>query len=498
MNPDATNFESPLDPPDATTQFQRFRVFIARTLRFWWIVGLTMVVGVLACAVFFFVRTPHYRSETVLLYSEGIRPTDEPGTPAIDRNAGVRLREMLYARPRLEKIIRKFDLYRDIRERYGVVDAVDEFREDIGFRAPGSDTYTISYEGTSPEQARNVAAALAASLMEEESGLKRAKAVLTRDFLSREKERTEKTLKDAETGLAQFLADHPTFALDSMLLMPGALPTGAAIRAAETQNAAQASAGGARTTRVYRRSASGAPQAVDVPAIAVPEELSAERARAQAAFAAAQSDLAQKLARFTDQHPDVQAARGAAQRAQDRVEAVNAAIATAAAGAAGRAAATAPPSPAPRRVYAAAPKPKEEDAAQKQQSSDQLVALETKWSRLTRDVSEARARHDQMEASFFKADIAANSADGGHAVQMVIVDPAYLPMKTTPPGPITWVAIFVILSLLIGSGLAVGRAVIDDRVLDKIDLAGVAPVLTEIPRERRPRGMRLRRPQWQT
>jgi hypothetical protein len=464
-------------------QFRRVRVFVRRTIRQWWVVLAALMLGGVACAVFFVVRTPHYRSETLLFYAEGIRTTDDRGgTPAVDRNAPMRLREMLYSRPRLRELITRFDLYGEIRERYGMVDAIDEFRKNIDFRAPGSDTYTIAFRGTSPEQARDVTNALGASLIAEESSMRQAQAKLARDFLAQERERSEDALKRAETALAGFLAQHPSFALDTMLMMPGAPQTGAAIRAAEADHAASSAASVA--PRRPRPATPGVPAATRlVPEARVPEELAAERMRAQAALAAAQTDLAQKLGRYTEQHPDVAGARATLERAQRRAEAVNAAIAAAAAGIPAEAPEMAVPTPAPPRMAAAPPPPK---APKKEKlGPEQLIALETEWSVLTRNVSEARSRYDQLEASYFRADLAASSADGGHAVQVLVLDPAYLPVKTTPPGPITWIGIFVTLSLMIGTGLAIALAAIDDRVLSELDLNGIAPALALVPAARR-------------
>ena len=39
----------------------------------------------------------------------------------------------------------------DVVEEYGPIDAIEKFREDIDFRAPGGDTFTIGYRGNYPE-----------------------------------------------------------------------------------------------------------------------------------------------------------------------------------------------------------------------------------------------------------------------------------------------------------------------------------------------------------
>ena len=113
---------------------------------------------------------------------------------------------------------------------------------------------------------------------------------------------------------------------------------------------------------------------------------------------------------------------------------------------------------------------------------NRLISLETEWSRLTRDVAESRERHKQMEGAFFKADIAANSETGGQALRIAVIDPAYLPANPVPPGRLTLIAMFMVLSLIVGIALSAGLAAIDDRFYDGRDVLRLAPVLAEIPR----------------
>src|SRR5690606_3792385 len=140
---------------DPREQWERIRLFTRRALRFWPTFSAVIVVGIIACALFLILRTPNYRSETLILYTEGIRPMDATADPTRigPRDAAVRLREMLLARPRLQSAIREFGLYPDVLAKYGPMDAVEEFREDIDFRAPGGDTFSIGYKGRSPEEA---------------------------------------------------------------------------------------------------------------------------------------------------------------------------------------------------------------------------------------------------------------------------------------------------------------------------------------------------------
>jgi uncharacterized protein involved in exopolysaccharide biosynthesis len=470
---------SPLNPDTASDprqQLDRALAFARRVRHFAWVVPAALAVGAVLCGIFLLVRKPDYVSETVLLYTEAIRPADQQGQSANQpRNTAVRLKEMLLARPMLTRVLNEHGLYQDVLRKEGVVDAIDEFREDLSFRAPGGETYTLAYKAKSPEKAQKVTSRLAELLIAEDGRARRAQARLTRDFLAGEAKRTEKELKDAELELAKFMAEHPSIAMDSMLLMGG--PTsGAAIRASQGGSTPQ------REPLAELRRAVGTWQTLGpatrggaAPAAAgggAPVFDRAEKARAEAALAAAQADLAEKSQRFTEEHPDVRAAASAVARAQERLKGLGSAAPAlpAVAGAPAQ----------PRRVFVPS-RPAAAAPEKKAPAAQDLVELETQWARLTRTVNETRQRHEQIEASFFKADIAASSESGGHAVQVQIIDPAYLPLKPQPPGRGLIAAIFLGVSLLLGLMAAMACAIFDDRIYDSGDTDPTLPILTEVP-----------------
>jgi capsular polysaccharide biosynthesis protein len=111
-----------------------------------------------------------------------------------------------------------------------------------------------------------------------------------------------------------------------------------------------------------------------------------------------------------------------------------------------------------------------------------LVDLETQWLQLTRAVTEARQRQDQIEAQLFRADIQVSSESGGHGAQVNVIDPAFLPLRPLPPGKTTLALIFLLASLVLGCLIALLRAATDERLFAAADAAGVTDVLVEIPR----------------
>jgi uncharacterized protein involved in exopolysaccharide biosynthesis len=479
--------------PELGEQLARLRAFLRRTLRFWPSVLITLIIGGLAFCVFSYFRQPKYRSETVILYVERRTADDEARGETARQAVSVRLKELLFARPNLERVIKQFELYPEIRKSYGMVDAVEELKKDVEFRAPGGDTFSITFEGTSPTQAQRVTAELARLVIEGDSNLRKSQARVALDFLAGERKSRETELREAEEKLASFMAKHPRFALDAT-----PLANGAAIRASmggvapaqplarQTWVAPSRATPGGGSSGAQSSGAAARPIG---PGGGDPEE-----SRARAALAAAREDLTEKMAHYTPAHPDVRAAEAAVQRATERLAAIQSAPRPVAAAdpvaaepkPASSGAAEAPRSPAPVARAAAPVTPKVAapplPAASGADGNQNLVDLETQWLQLTRSVTEARQRQDQIEAQLFRADIQVSSESGGHGAQVNVIDPAFLPLRPLPPGRTTVAMIFLLASLVLGCSVAVLRAATDERLFDAADAAGLTEVLTEVPR----------------
>jgi polysaccharide biosynthesis transport protein len=481
-------------------QYERIVGFSRRAVRFWPTLLAVVAIGSIGCALFLQFRQPSYRSETLILYTEGIRPVEAAGAPTTvgPRDSAVRLREMLLARPRLLATIEKFGLYPDVVAEYGASDAVEKLREHIDFRAPGGDTFSIGFKGDSPEQAHAVTKYLSDSLIEDEASLRLSQAKQHREFLRQERTRTEETLKKAERDVAQFLADNPELALDAMLLMPGASGTGAAIRARSHEAEAVAQAPTPSQWRTIRApgvpaaATPGAPQGAPAVSADQRREIAAAKARAEADLTAAQSALAEKSARFTELHPDVRALKTRVARERSRVQAATAALAVLREPSAAPSA-PAPASPGVRHVRVARPAASVDPAQAKADDArgkNEVVELETEWAALTRSAAEARSKNEQVQASLFRAELSTKSEHDGSSSTMVLLDPAFVPARPMPPGRLTIAGIFLALSLVLGGLVVAGRAAIDDRIYGSKDIERLGRVLAEVAPLPKPRKSR--------
>jgi uncharacterized protein involved in exopolysaccharide biosynthesis len=486
------------EPFDEThEQLSRAAAFLHRALRSWRSALSVFVLAGAACAVFLFVRRPMFRSETVILYSAGVRSGDDADRPDVARSVTFRLKEILMSRSSLDVVMREFDLYPELRKTRGPVDAVEELKKSIEFRAPGGDTFSIAFTGASPSEAQAVTARLAEVVIGQDSDLRRKQAMLVSDFLETEKRATEDASRSAELALASFMAAHPRFALDAT-----PLATGAAIRANFGEGAARPApalaATRTRASTMPRRAPAAASERVsntssghaqsDTP------EAAMEEARAKAAFLAARANLTDLATRFTAAHPDVRAAQAELDRATSRLAAATTPAAStdrpspgsgpgvastpALAMAMSSVAAVFNPRGTAVSVESAVALPRPVGAA----PENDVVALETEWVKLTRETTEARQHEDQVEAALFKAKRAAASETGDHGVEVTMIDPAFLPQTAIPPGRTMVVAIFAGVSLLLAIAGAAVEALLNDRIYGEYDVGPLAPVLVAVPR----------------
>ena len=472
-----TPTESAPNDPSVREQLQHIFGFFRRALRFWRVPLVGVVLGGIAFGGFWHFWQPKFRSETVILYVQK-GSSDEGGESSdAQRTVTARLKELLFSRSNLEHAVSRFGLYPDLHKGYGMIDAVEELKKHVDFRAPGGDTFSIAFEGSSAAEARGVTAELARAVIDGDADLRQGQAKVALEFLVGERQGRDAELRDAEGKLAAFMAEHPRFALDAT-----PLANGAAIRASMAGAASRPLAGSVVWAPHPRGGATGSEKAaapnMPLAASATGAAVNGDESRARADLAAARATLTDKLIHYTPVHPDVRAAEAAVQRATERLAALPSAAAppvpaTAQLPASPVAARGALPVP---RAIAIAAVPASPPHAQ------ELVELETAWLTLTRTVTEARQRLDQIEAQLFRADILVSSESGGHGVQVNVIDPAFLPLRPLPPGRTMLALIFLAVSLALGGLATLLFAALDDRLFEARDLLGIGEVLVEVPR----------------
>ncbi len=480
---------------------------IRRTKRHLWLVGLLAVIGGGLATMLAMKATPKYDSETVLLYQEKISQSVLQGREVArnSRTMSTRFKEMLLSRTSMGIIVKEFNLYPGIVERDGTVAAAEKLRLLVNFTSRGAGTYKISFRGNSAEEAQQITARLASLLLERDERVRRDQAEQTQKFLQNEVVRAENTLFEAEGAFAGFVSKNPEFVTDIAGGGAGG-GVGSAIRAKEASDAAlsskrSSSSGGSRigalkraAKRLRDRIANpSAPIAPIVRKVRRTDSPALQEARRE--LADAKRDLADKTARFTPKHPDVKAAQNGVNELTRRLRKVEAeeakrqpAISLA------TPTITASTSIADLKDELARidseisrlknkSKDSEEPVVAESSIVDDLVKLETEHAKLQRRVSVTSQRLSSLEAKAFTAEITA-SAEFAEAAQLVIIEKAYLPARPAGKGKKIVVMAGIIVFGLLGGVIALGLALIDDRIYRRADIdeMGIAPVLVVIPK----------------
>ena len=489
--------------PTPREQVDRVLALVRMTLSFWKRGLIVFVVGVLIVVPIVFTRPRDYRSETLILYHETIRSDlqGEEGGSGGARRVGARLRELLLARQSLEPIINDLHLYQDKIIRGEAIGAVEEMRKHITSRARDGDTFEISFVGSSPEQAQEVTRRLADCIVKEAENRRTDSAKTLEEFLHSESARNQAELKKKEAELAQFVAAHPEFTPRLQGIAPQlapATPGGATTVSAPNVDLVLASLE-AKAARIDRelKAAQGQPVSPTPKPTFQPPPDSAE-------LVAARADLADKMNRYTEKHPDVIAAKNRLKAAeQTQAAAVEAA-----------------------RVAWNQRHPKEEEPPPSKNATDEAalrkeltelqaqianrraqlakvsgdagasaaavvapnsnVALELEFARLQREVNDLRDRQQKLEERVFRASMTASSVMNDRNVQVSILDPAYLPVRPSSKPRSTLLAALLAACVLLSIASMAASSMLDDRIYERVDIEklDVLPVIAVIPRAR--------------
>jgi Mrp family chromosome partitioning ATPase/uncharacterized protein involved in exopolysaccharide biosynthesis len=468
----------PHAPVTASDHLQPVLRVLRRTLRYWWAGLAVLALGAGATAAAARFRPQQFRSEAVLYYREGMQwGTNDPVS---SRRVGQRLKDLLLARTQLVKIIEEMNLHPRLMAAGRVPEAVEEMQQATTFKVSEGDIFVVGFTGTSPEEAQRVTARLTDLLIGENSRLRSGQAEVAKDFLEAERKRSESELAAKEAEYVRFLAAHPEF-LEDANARGG---VGASLRARNAPPASDADLIALRNEeqRLRRQVASvtgaaGGPQEGD---------LAAARDEAEAKLRTAQRELADRRARFTEEHPDVRSAAAAVAQAQAAYQRASEAVKRSAAP--GQASEAELQLAEVRRQIAARqrrqpPPPPVETAPGGGPTAGRVVALETEWARLSREVADARERIQQLDNRQFVASMTLNTVASGQAAQIVVIDPAYLPAKPVGMSTTRLLILGLAMSLVGGIGVAMALGTLDDRLYerDEVDRLGLVPVLVEIP-----------------
>ena len=504
-------------------RLERVLSLIKRSRIFWRSTAAIAVVGILLALVVALQTKRAWRSETTVLYRNAIQTTRNDGDNAAARSArlGPKLKDLVYARPRLEQVIREYDLFPD-KVRKSMLEAVEEMATAVSFRARGSDSFVISFTYEDPEITRKVTARLTDLMIQEYNRQNLDTATLTRDFLQRELDATTAKVDDASRALATFLGQNPQFQWGMNDSPYAPLPGGVAGGPATPQlsgAAPRASGPEDATLLALQRELARIEAALAVPlsgpvSPASPQLAEAQKQRdaAAATVAAAQATLAERLTALTPAHPDAISAKSRLDAARLALVAAGTGLQRARAGAAPdvearpldpeeragleqsrsklrreitdrrrRVALAAAPAPA---IVVRAPASSASASAGKvaEKAPPSVVDLETEWHRLRLELERARDQLRLMQTNAHAADVSADAVEKQSQEEMQILEPAYLPTRPDRGHGRVFFA-GATLALLLAFAYAAGRVLLNDTLLDEGDVIalGGPQVLVALP-----------------
>jgi hypothetical protein len=453
-------------------------------LRRWWAPGVVgLAVGLSITVVLALSTHRLYRSEALLTYEGGAQGV-MGGDGISQRSMAARVNDMITSRQRLEALINDMKLYRSIVDKRGIVEAIDEMHRHMKVSTGEGYSYRVSYDGDSRDLAKDVLERLLDGVIGDEHQRLTQQTGDTRHFLQSERQRADDDLKAKESALSAFLAKHPQLAGEV-----GAASSGGLIRAAD-RDRSEVSGGEVASLEMQAAQIEESLAALGSSTAGVPGAppdapgLVAAEARAQTELQAARSDLIDKQARLTNEHPDVKTALRRVAVAEADVRRAQAALAAArvqmpvhaplpAAADDTRAAALRRALAAVRQQIAASRGRSSAPRAEMPKSTSSMVEIDTQWTRLNREVSEARERQTQLQSKQFQAELAATLTAAGEGGQLVIADRPLRPLRPVAGGRFKIVLLGTIGSMLLALLLVSAFAAFDDRLYGSSDIERV-------------------------
>jgi hypothetical protein len=486
--------------PSPREHLAAFTSFTPRVARAAWVGGVFLAAGLVGTAAWALSTSRLYRTEAVIVYESGVQGAGGGGDAEGPHQVGLRLGDMLNARQRLEGIIKEFKLYPTILDQRGMVDAIDEMRRHLIVGVKEGHSFKVSYDGESRDQVKAILDRLLKGIIDDDLRRRNREAEDAKKFLDTERKSADDDLHTKESALAGFLALHPQLAAESAA---NAASAGGLIRAAD-RDRAPGNEGEVASLEMQAAQLEEALAAAGAKPKAVPGEapvdanLLAARARAQAELQAAQRDLTDKQARFTNEHPDVKAAIRRLANAEAQVARAEAATAAPrpmpVAGipevtpdvddGAGRVGALRRALAAVRAQIGAVRGRAITPRADVPRDGHSMVAIDTQWTSLMRSVNEARERQNQIEAKQFQADLFATLVSGGQAGRLVIADPPFRPTRPIAGSRSKIALVGGIASLALGVFAVLVMAAFDDRLYGARDVERLmsTAIVVAVPR----------------
>ena len=173
------------------------------------IIAASLVVIILAA--YLAVNLPNvYRSSTLILVTPQRLPSNYVAstvTSTIEQRMQAIAQQVL-GRTMLEKVIEEFDLFSSMEFSRSLDERVAMLRKRITLAINRQDTFTLSFDAATPEDARQVTARIAALFIEENLKVREQQAAGTTTFINAEAQRLRKELEEQEARVNKYRAQY--------------------------------------------------------------------------------------------------------------------------------------------------------------------------------------------------------------------------------------------------------------------------------------------------
>jgi len=189
-------------------------------------IAVTAATVFAASALFAFLLPPEYRSSSTILIEDQEVPRDFVNT-TVTSYADQRLQtinQRIMGTDRLLEIVKKFNLYPELRQKWTTEEIVAKMREDIKLKTisadvidprsgnprPATIAFTLSYRGNSPQVVQRVAGELATLYLAENLATRERQSQGTSSFLEEEMMQVKAKLAETDAKISAYKQMHVT------------------------------------------------------------------------------------------------------------------------------------------------------------------------------------------------------------------------------------------------------------------------------------------------
>jgi polysaccharide chain length determinant protein (PEP-CTERM system associated) len=469
--------------------------------RRWWVVLIAWVVAIPGWLVVASMPSVYQSSSRIYVDTASVlQPLLRGLAVQSDLGAQVQLmRQTLTSRPNLMEVARKTDYDLTVTSDAQMEGMLNSLASRTTVQANREDIFSISFEDTDPQRARDVVQALLTIFVEGNLGQSRQDLNTAEDFIDRQIADYEQRLEEAENRLARFKQENIDVALGGGSYLERATAATKRMELLE-QDLAVAVA----QRNLLQQELSGTPDFVPSANVTSgpPDDTSMRIVNLE-------FRLRELQAQYTEKHPDVVTTQRQLESLYAKQEATLAALAEegeSGAGPGGMVEAGGVPNPVYSEIKLrlleidtqienlrrrAATARAEAEALEAKAGS--VPEIEAEFQRLNRDYDIVKGRHDELLARRESARMSRSREAVGQEVQYRLIEPPVVPSRPSGPNRGLYLSAVLVFSLAAGAGFAFLLVLLDTSFNSVAELSSFTglPVLGSVSDTRRKTASRV-------